>query len=111
MAYRFTVGANGDIFFSTKEDFEAAIAAVDIIIDETFAFSPLDYTIADVTSVLGNTSAAFQQDSIWRIDGLISPSNGYDWFESTFPQADAVLQVPGKKLGSEFDLLKVEGVG
>jgi len=94
-----TADAGGTIFnasslsYSSSADFLAAVANVDILIDESFIAN----NIADVYNNYGiNSTAATQlkfaaNKRIFREDGVQTKAGGIDWFESAVVQEDAVL--------------------
>lgn len=72
--------------------FQAAIADVDVFIDETYAPVPADYGWDDFTSGFGfDPREAADSADIFRVDGLLSASNGMDWFEGAFARPATVL--------------------
>lgn len=71
-----------------------AISSVDVLIDETFIGS-------DLTDFLKNYEIASGQESkykflenkrVYREDGILTASGGYDWFEAPVAMADALLE-------------------
>ena len=91
--------------FKSKEDAQKAflefLSTVDVIIDETYSPEPASYTFEQFQKEYGLENAdsdALEKLSwleprlIFRPDGLISASNGLDWFEGAIARPDLVLQ-------------------
>jgi len=76
--------------------FVAALADVDVIIDETYASVPSDYNMESFLSEFGITSdstlPAIVGQKVFRLDGTLSESGGMDWFESRLAHPQWVLQ-------------------
>lgn len=74
----------------------AALADVDVIIDETYASVPSDYNMESFLSEFGITSdstlPAIVGQKVFRLDGTLSESDGMDWFESRLAHPQWVLQ-------------------
>jgi hypothetical protein len=66
--------------------FFGALADVDAVIDETYAYNPTAYTLTDFLAGMGLTNDSnlpfVQNNMIFRVDGTLSETNGMDWFES-----------------------------
>lgn len=74
-------------------DFHAALASVDIIIDDSYNFSPAtDLTQFNATYSLPASVHARVGDMIFRTDGLRTSTAGSDWYESAIPEPDEILQ-------------------
>lgn len=80
--------------FTTATDFLKAIADVDILMDET-------YTGANMTAFLANYQIPngdqakykfLKNNKVFRLDGILTESGGYDWFEAPVAMADALLE-------------------
>jgi hypothetical protein len=78
----------------------AALANVDVVIDETYASNPTTYTYATFQSNFplesGSTAPNFmQQQRVLRVDrdmGAASPYYGLDWYESRIPRPDWAIE-------------------
>lgn len=85
-----TIYTGSALNFTKAEDLLAAIKNVDILIDET-------YIATNLTDVLSNyqikdvTQHKFAK-AIYREDGLLTKSGGYDWFGTPLAMADALLE-------------------
>jgi hypothetical protein len=85
-----TIYTGSALNFTKAEDLLAAIKNVDILIDET-------YIATNLTDVLSNyqikdlTQYKFAK-AIYREDGLLTKSGGYDWFGTPLAMADALLE-------------------
>ncbi|KAL0092472.1 hypothetical protein J3Q64DRAFT_1719100 [Phycomyces blakesleeanus] len=80
--------------FSNSADFLKAIANVDVIIDETYIATNLtdileNYQIpqSDVSKYKFLTNQA-----VFREDGILTQTGGFDWFEAPVVMADALLE-------------------
>ncbi|CAO3631912.1 unnamed protein product [Cunninghamella echinulata] len=76
--------------YSTSQEFLNAIKDVNILIDETYIATNLtdvlkNYQISDVNQY------KFAK-AIYRQDGILTASGGYDWFSTPFVMADALLE-------------------
>jgi len=104
---QFTQDAGGVLFepstttFTDKASFLSAIADVDVIIDEDFVQDTSMATLETFCTKYGvspcdsSSSLKFMQtEDVWRIDGLKSnnATGGNDWFESSIPEPDVVLE-------------------
>jgi hypothetical protein len=77
--------------------FLAALATVDVIIDETYAPNPTTYTYATFKSNFGVPSSSslpfVQQQKVLRIDGeMAASSKGLSWYESRVPRPDWAVE-------------------
>jgi hypothetical protein len=87
--------------FATKEEAKAAflkaLSSVDAIIDETYTMDSAKYNLATFLKEYGFTDAEvaimpwFTNKLIFRQDGLISETNGIDWFEGALARPDQEL--------------------
>ncbi|KAG0171299.1 hypothetical protein DFQ28_010792 [Apophysomyces sp. BC1034] len=78
--------------FSSADAFLAAIADVDVLIDET-------YIAKNLTDVLNNYKITdeskykfLKNKALYREDGILTQTGGYDWFEAPMAMADALLE-------------------
>lgn len=88
-----TPGAS--IPYATLEELALAIADVDVLIDESYAPDPNVYTIDTFKAYFEDTGVkikAIEDGQVWREDLSINSNGGMEWFESPFPQPDALLQ-------------------
>jgi hypothetical protein len=93
-------GAKGGSF-ATKEEAKAAflkaLSTVDAVIDETYTMDSAKYTLPAFLKEYNFTDAEvasmpwFTNKLIFREDGLISESNGLDWFEGALARPDQEL--------------------
>lgn len=83
-----------DQTFSTVAELQAALAPVDILIDETW--SATRYTWADFLAQYSLTGASplkfVVNRQVWRPDGLVNAGESWDWFAGAVAEADAVLE-------------------
>jgi hypothetical protein len=89
--------------FSNLSELHAALiaAAPDAIIDESYFFPPQVPTLDDVLNNLGINGTEGSDDwlalpflrkkAVFRYDGLLTQTSGYDWLESGVALADSVL--------------------
>jgi len=97
----------GGIFFepsqtvyTDQQAFLAAISDVDLVIDEDYVFDSNQATLELFCTKYGispcdaTASQKFMKNGdVWRVDGLKSaPTGGTDWFESSIPEPDVVLE-------------------
>lgn len=80
--------------YSTSAEILAAIANVDILIDETFIGPNLtdfmtNYGIAEADQ---SKYKFLVNKKVFREDGILTASGGYDWFEAPVAMADAFLE-------------------
>jgi len=88
--------SKGGFVLNTTEQFQAALANVDILIDTSYMENA---TLEEVLDAY-NLSTADEQfnfiknKAIWRTDRRVSslPDHGSDWFESRYPEADVLLE-------------------
>jgi hypothetical protein len=59
-----------------------------VLIDETYAFDPTTYTASSFATGYGFDGGSA---SVYRVDGLLSATNGLDWFEGAFARPAVVL--------------------
>ncbi|KAG0315050.1 hypothetical protein BG000_005319, partial [Podila horticola] len=78
--------------FASADEFAAAVASVDVLIDETL-------NGADMAGFLQNYKLTAESDlkfiknkAVFRQDGAVNPNDGRDWFASAVVMNDAVLQ-------------------
>lgn len=78
--------------FTSADEFAAAVASVDVLIDETL-------NGADMAGFLQNYKLTAESDlkfiknkAVFRQDGAVNPNDGRDWFASAVVMNDAVLQ-------------------
>lgn len=87
--------------------FAAMLTDVDVIIDETYAAVPGDYSITTFLSGFGIASdsslPAIATQKVFRLDGTVSESNGLDWFESRLAHPHWVLQDLARAMRAEGD--------
>jgi len=80
---------DGESSFESKEAARAAFQeffnSLDAVVDETYAMEPSTYDFAEEFGF--DTGSTL----VYRFDGKLSASNGYDWFESSFVRPDLVL--------------------
>ena len=83
---------DGEDTFESKEAARAAflefLSTVDAVVDETYSMDPMTY---DFVAEYGFGDAAPADLLVYRLDGKLSESNGYDWFESSFVRPDLAL--------------------
>ncbi|CAO3633033.1 unnamed protein product [Cunninghamella blakesleeana] len=93
---KLTMDAGGSIFNSTTttytnaQEFLNAIKDINILMDETYIATNLSdvlksYQISDVNQY------KFAK-SIYRVDGILTETGGYDWYGTPLVMADAVLE-------------------
>ncbi|KAF9133323.1 hypothetical protein BGW39_010027 [Mortierella sp. 14UC] len=78
--------------FANPTDFAAAVATVNILIDESVTGSTFDaflqnYNLSSISSL-----KFIKNKAVFREDGLVNPQNGRDWFGGAVAMDDAVLQ-------------------
>jgi hypothetical protein len=80
--------------FSTASDLLKAISNVDILIDETFIGSNLTAFLANYQIAAADQSKYkfLANKKVYREDGILTASGGYDWFEAPVAMADALLE-------------------
>lgn len=80
--------------YTSASDFLQAMTDVDIMIDET-------YVATTLSDVLGNYQISddkkdsykfVKNEAIYREDGILTPSGGYDWFAAAVVMGDALLE-------------------
>jgi len=73
-----------------------ALANVDVIIDETYAYLPRSYTFDTFLGNFGlNRSSPHKfvkNQMVLRIDGTISAADGLDWYESRIARPDWAVE-------------------
>eukprot|EP00898_Chlorokybus_atmophyticus_P008925 jgi/Chlat1/9033/Chrsp94S08353 len=81
--------------YNTRAEFEAAVADVDFVVDESYDFTPTNHTFSDFLAVYGfpvdSPLKFIRNKGVLRFDGLVSPGGGLDWFEGAIATPDAVL--------------------
>jgi hypothetical protein len=80
--------------YSSAADLLQAISTVDILIDETFIGSNLtaflqNYNISEADQ---SKYKFLTNKKVYREDGILTSSGGYDWFEAPVAMADALLE-------------------
>ncbi|KAL9542589.1 hypothetical protein MBANPS3_008534 [Mucor bainieri] len=80
--------------FASAADLLKAISNVDILIDETFIGSNLtaflqNYNISEADQ---SKYKFLTNKKVYREDGILTSSGGYDWFEAPVAMADALLE-------------------
>ncbi|CAG8553985.1 17019_t:CDS:2, partial [Racocetra fulgida] len=81
------------LMYSTSSSFLSAIANVDILIDESFIARDISEVYSNFNLNSNDAQYKFVKNSaIYREDGVTSPSDGRDWFESAVLFADGVLE-------------------
>jgi len=90
--YTVLLSSFGDDLAKASEAFFAALGKVDVIIDETYAFAPKTYTFNTFLTQVGLTSDMsllfVKNKMVLRVDGIISESDGMDWYESRIAHPD-----------------------
>ena len=77
--------------FNTTSGLHAALANVDILIDETYNAGA--YTFSKDYGLQANSTLKVVQDgAVWRFDRLINPNYRLDWFTGALIEADVVLE-------------------
>ncbi|KAG1395465.1 hypothetical protein G6F60_010227 [Rhizopus arrhizus] len=80
--------------FSTAAELLSVISSVDILIDETY----IGTNLTDFLKNYGISQADMdkytflKQKAVYREDGILTASGGYDWFEAPVVMADALLE-------------------
>jgi len=94
--YRVPLTAYGGDKAKAGEALMKALADVDVVIDETWAAVPADYTFESFLATFGilpeNDAVFVQNKMVLRYDGTISENNGLDWFESRIARPDWAAQ-------------------
>ncbi|CAG8531846.1 5654_t:CDS:2, partial [Scutellospora calospora] len=94
----YTENAGGSYFnttphlYSTSASFLSAIANVDILIDETLTALNITEVYTNYNLNSNDIYKFVKNQAIYREDGLISPTDGRDWFENAILMADEVLE-------------------
>ena len=80
--------------FSSSADLLKAIADVDILIDETFIGSNMSAFLANyqIPTADQGKYKFIKNNKVYREDGILTASGGYDWFEAPVAMADALLE-------------------
>lgn len=80
--------------FTSSADLLKAIADVDILIDETFIGSNMSAFLANYQIPTTDQSKYkfLKNNKVYREDGILTSSGGYDWFEAPVAMADALLE-------------------
>jgi hypothetical protein len=83
-----------DQTFRTVAELQAALAPVDILIDESW--SATRFTWANFLEQYSLTEAStlkfMVNKQVWRPDGLVNAGESWDWFAGAVAEADAVLE-------------------
>lgn len=89
--------------FSTQAEaraaFAQALSKVDVLVDETYAIDPTAYSAATFSSQYGFTAAqeklipalSGSAPQVIRVDGLVSPTGGLDWYDGAIAKPVEVL--------------------
>jgi len=89
-------------FSDSKADasaaFFAALGAVDVIIDETYAATPRTYTLASFLTQMGLTDT---DKMVLRVDGTISDGDDLDWYESRIAHPDWAVNGLARQMHSD----------
>ncbi len=110
--------APNSVSYATVSEFLAALKSVpggvQVVIDETYSANPATYTYTDFQKAFGlNASiaadvAAFpflSTSSVFRYDGLLGQDQAWDWYESSIPQADALLSDMSQTIAQHTPIL------
>lgn len=92
---------DGKNSFASKEEAQKAfldlLSTVDGVVDETYSEDPISYNFDKEFGLDGVDTDVldglpwYGPSLVYRIDGTLSASNGYDWFESPFVRPDLAL--------------------
>eukprot|EP00897_Mesotaenium_endlicherianum_P005639 jgi/Mesen1/5102/ME000253S04216 len=78
--------------------FSDTLKTLDIVIDESYAVNPPDYTLRNFTTNAGiaaNNTATYKflaNKAVWRNDRRMNPAGGLDFYEGATAQPQVVLQ-------------------
>ncbi|KAF9907646.1 hypothetical protein EC991_010766 [Linnemannia zychae] len=78
--------------FANPTDFAAAVATVDILIDESVSGSTFDAFLQNYNLTSTSSLKFIKNKAVFREDGLVNPQDGRDWFGGAVAMDDAVLQ-------------------
>jgi hypothetical protein len=80
--------------FSSAADLLAVISNVDVLIDETFIGSNLTAFLQNYQIKEADQSKYkfLANKNVYREDGILTATGGYDWFEAPVAMADALLE-------------------
>jgi len=86
--------AGVDMTFTTAAELHAALANVDILIDETYSLSEYTFQqfLQDYNLDASSPLKFVQNKAVWRLDKLVNPQNAQDWFAGAVVEADVVLE-------------------
>merc|ERR1719353_1114105 len=71
-----------------KAAFQAALADVDVLIDETYHWDPKSYNADSFATNFGFDGGGA---TIFREDGVLNPNGGMDWFEGAYANPSVLL--------------------
>lgn len=93
---------DGKDSFASQEEAQKAfldfLSTVDGIVDETYSVDPSTYDfnkefgLDSVSKDVLNSLPWYEPSLVYRIDGTLSASNGFDWYESSFVRPDLALK-------------------
>ncbi|KAG0091385.1 hypothetical protein BGZ92_000788 [Podila epicladia] len=78
--------------FSSADEFAAAVASVDILIDETLNGADMAGFLQNYKLTADSDLKFVKNKAVFRQDGAVNPNDGRDWFASAVVMNDAVLQ-------------------
>ncbi|KAG0089425.1 hypothetical protein BGZ93_009860 [Podila epicladia] len=78
--------------FATAAEFATAAATVDILIDETFVGDSWTAFLQNYNLTEASDLKFIKNKAVYRLDGLVNPNDGRDWFAGGVVMDDAVLQ-------------------
>lgn len=80
--------------FTSSADFLKAVTDVDILIDETFIGANMTAFLANyqIPTADQGKYKFLKNNKVYREDGILTSSGGYDWFEAPVAMADALLE-------------------
>ncbi|KAG2234769.1 hypothetical protein INT48_000118 [Thamnidium elegans] len=80
--------------YSSAAELLEAISSVDVLIDETFIGSDLTDFLKnyEIGSGQADKYKFLKNKNVYREDGILTASGGYDWFEAPVAMADALLE-------------------
>jgi hypothetical protein len=73
---------------AAKAAYQAALADVDVLIDETYHWDPASYNAESFATNFGFDGAGA---TIFREDGVLNPNGGMDWFEGAYANPSVLL--------------------
>lgn len=80
--------------YSKASELLEAISNVDVLIDETYIGDDMSDFLKNYEIASGDESKYkfLQNKKVFREDGILTASGGYDWFEAPVAMADALLE-------------------